>query len=85
MATSDPITKILLHQQIARYISGKVLCYGRIILNCLKLRAIQSWRGHQPPPPPPPQGGIGLKSNDFSMTKKCCKPSLFGHGHLFAQ
>ena len=29
------------------------------ILNCLKLRAIQSWRGHQTPPLPP-QGGIGL-------------------------
>ena len=47
MATSDPITKILPHHQIPRKIWGKVLWYGRIILNCLKLQ--------QTPPPPPPQ------------------------------
>ena len=60
MATSDPITTILPHHKIARYIRGKVLWYGRIILNCLKLLAIQSWRGHQNPPSPPPPGRIGL-------------------------
>ena len=34
---------------------GKEVRYGRIILNCLKLRAVLSWRGHQKPPPPPPK------------------------------
>ena len=59
MATQDPIIKILPHNQIARWIWGKVLWYGRITLNCLKLQTNQSWRGHQKPPPSPP-GGIGL-------------------------
>ena len=39
-----------------------------LIINCLKLRAIQSWREHQPPPPPP--GGIGLIL--FCRFCSCC-------------
>ena len=40
------------------------------LINCLKLRANQSWRGHQKPPPP---GEIGLNegcSHSRDMRKK---------------
>ena len=55
-------------------ISATIFCPPppcKIGLNCLRLWAIQSWRGHQKPPP----GRIGLKCHIIIMPENNCSLS----------